>query len=110
MLLTAKAAAHPVLLTGTPALNCPMELFALVHAVRPDLFPKWKAFAQRYCAPRQIWRGGRFPATDYRGSDNLDELHALLTANCMIRRKKGEVLSQVRCSLPLPSPRPSRRL
>eukprot|EP01047_Picozoa_sp_COSAG01_P039507 COSAG01_NODE_3271_length_6320_cov_8.998554_2_plen_88_part_00 len=44
-----QSAARLVLLSGTPALNCPAELWTLVHTLRPDAFPDWDAYAERYC-------------------------------------------------------------
>ena len=48
---------------------------AQVHALRPDVFPKWKDFAARYCEPKKVWRG-RFASMDYRGASNLGEVLA----------------------------------
>jgi len=42
------------LLSGTPALAKPIELWPQVHALRPDLFPNYKNFTNKFCAPRYM--------------------------------------------------------
>ena len=32
-----------------PALNCPQELYSLVHTLDEETFPDWKEYAERYC-------------------------------------------------------------
>lgn len=38
-----------VLLSGTPALSRPEELYTQLDALRPGVFGSWTAFAKRYC-------------------------------------------------------------
>lgn len=85
-----KAAKRALLLSGTPALSRPVELFPQINAVCPVLFPYYQEFVQRYCAAHM----GRF-GYDVSGASNLDELHILLRGSVLIRRKKEEVLSQL---------------
>jgi len=40
-----------MLLTGTPALAKPKELFTLIHIIRPDIFTDFREFGMRYCDP-----------------------------------------------------------
>lgn len=40
-----------ILLTGTPALAKPKELFTIMHVLRPDIFRQFKEFGERYCDP-----------------------------------------------------------
>lgn len=40
-----------ILLTGTPILNKPAEIYNLMKAVRPDITPSFWDFAERYCDP-----------------------------------------------------------
>ena len=82
-----KAARRCFLLTGTPALNRPKEIFTQLSALVPDAKLKLKDFGERYCT------GTRFDR--YGGSQNLDELHSLLRGSVMVRRLKSEVLSQL---------------
>ncbi|XP_060119233.1 SWI/SNF-related matrix-associated actin-dependent regulator of chromatin subfamily A-like protein 1 [Heteronotia binoei] len=85
-----KAAKRVILLSGTPAMSRPAELYTQVAAVRPSFFPQFQAFALRYCdAKKRPW------GWDYSGSSNLGELKLLLEESIMIRRLKSEVLSQL---------------
>lgn len=85
-----KEAKRALLLSGTPALSRPVELFPQINAICPILFPLYQEFVQRYCAAHM----GRF-GYDVSGASNLDELHTLLRGSVLIRRKKEEVLSQL---------------
>ena len=84
-----KSSTYCALLSGTPALAKPVELFPQVCNLRPELFSNWRAFTQRYCAPKLMPWG-----MDYNGSSNLDELHGELR-KFMVRRLKHKVLSQL---------------
>ncbi|XP_048866570.1 SWI/SNF-related matrix-associated actin-dependent regulator of chromatin subfamily A-like protein 1 isoform X2 [Brienomyrus brachyistius] len=85
-----KAARRVILLSGTPALSRPAELYTQILAVRPSFFPRFHDFGLRYCDARQMPWGW-----DYSGSSNLGELKLLLEESVMIRRLKSEVLSQL---------------
>lgn len=85
-----KNARRALLLSGTPALSRPVELFPQINAISPLLFPLYQEYVERYCAAHV----GRF-GYDVSGASNLDELHALLRGSLLIRRKKEEVLSQL---------------
>ncbi|CAD8180757.1 unnamed protein product [Paramecium pentaurelia] len=81
-----------ILLTGTPALSKPRDLFNLLNIIRPDIFGNFKEFGYRYCDPKL----SRFTkGIDFDGASNLKELHFLLTNYIMIRRLKKDVLSQL---------------
>lgn len=41
-----------ILLSGTPVLSKPVEIFNLMKILRPDVHPNFKTFADRYCDPR----------------------------------------------------------
>ncbi|KAK5861167.1 hypothetical protein PBY51_022583 [Eleginops maclovinus] len=85
-----KAAKRVMLLSGTPAMSRPSELYTQILAVRPTLFPRFHEFGMRYCAATQSPWGW-----DYSGSSNLGELKLLLEECLMLRRLKSEVLSQL---------------
>lgn len=85
-----KNAKRALLLSGTPALSRPVELFPQINAISPILFPRYQEYVERYCAAHV----GRF-GYDVSGASNLDELHTLLRGSLLIRRKKEEVLSQL---------------
>ncbi len=80
-----------LLLTGTPALNRPSELFSQANMVRREFFPKFKQYAERYCdrkmSPLGYW--------DDSGSSNPHEVHWLAKKTVMIRRLKRDVLKDL---------------
>ncbi|XP_029789738.1 SWI/SNF-related matrix-associated actin-dependent regulator of chromatin subfamily A-like protein 1 isoform X2 [Suricata suricatta] len=79
-----------ILLSGTPAMSRPAELYTQIIGVRPTFFPQFHAFGLRYCdAKRQPW------GWDYSGSSNLGELKLLLEEAVMLRRLKSDVLAQL---------------
>ncbi|BFY98183.1 hypothetical protein BsWGS_01222 [Bradybaena similaris] len=84
-----KSAKRVLLLSGTPALSRPSELYSQITAVCPDLF-KFHEFGLRYCAAKEMQWGW-----DYSSSSNMVELQALLEEKIMIRREKKDVLSQL---------------
>uniref|UniRef100_A0A3Q0SW81 Zinc finger RANBP2-type containing 3 n=1 Tax=Amphilophus citrinellus TaxID=61819 RepID=A0A3Q0SW81_AMPCI len=88
-----QSAKRAVLLTGTPALGRPEELFMQIDALYPKRFGTWTDYAKKYCnahyryfGPRRQW--------DCRGASNLEELHQRLS-QIMIRRLKADVLTQL---------------
>lgn len=85
-----KAAKRVILLSGTPAMSRPSELYTQILAVRPTLFPRFHEFGMRYCDAREKNWGW-----DYSGSSNLGELKLLLEECLMLRRLKSDVLSQL---------------
>jgi len=85
-----RQARRAILLTGTPALARPIELFNLLNCLHPALFPSYLDYAKRYCAAHQ----GPF-GLDTAGSSNLEELHLVLQKHAMIRRLKKQVLTQL---------------
>ncbi|NWV09824.1 SMAL1 protein, partial [Ptilonorhynchus violaceus] len=85
-----KAAKRVILLSGTPAMSRPAELYTQIAAVQPAFFPQFHSFGLRYCDARKMPWGW-----DYSGSSNLTELKILLEESIMIRRLKSDVLSQL---------------
>lgn len=82
----AERAERLFLLTGTPITNRPLDLFALLRAIRHPLGDDQLAFALRYCAAFQNAFGW-----DMNGASNLDELHERLEG-VLLRRRKASVL------------------
>jgi superfamily II DNA or RNA helicase len=85
-----------VMLTGTPALNRPVELFPLLATLRPAQ-PEWKTyscFVNRYCDAKRTFFGGR-RGLDVSGSSQEAELYGLLSRLLMVRRLKADVLTQL---------------
>ncbi|XP_070546438.1 DNA annealing helicase and endonuclease ZRANB3-like [Ptychodera flava] len=83
-----------ILLTGTPALSRPAELFPQVQALKNKLLGSWTSYAKRYCNAQ--WRHfGRHRTWDTGGASNLPELHSMLKQHIMIRREKKQVLTEL---------------
>ena len=76
-------------LSGTPLTNRPAELWPTLNIIRPDLFGSFWHYASDFCEPRFI-RGG----WQYKGAENLKELHRQLQP-VMIRRRKRDVLDDL---------------
>ena len=79
-----------LLLSGTPILARPNEIYNLLRIQRPDIFYSFKEFGLRYCSPRESYFG-----VDWTGSSNMRELHLMLEKGLMIRRLKSEVLTEL---------------
>uniref|UniRef100_A0A674NBG6 SWI/SNF-related matrix-associated actin-dependent regulator of chromatin subfamily A-like protein 1 n=1 Tax=Takifugu rubripes TaxID=31033 RepID=A0A674NBG6_TAKRU len=90
LLFCPQAAKRVILLSGTPAMSRPSELYTQILAVRPLLFPRFHEFGLRYCDAKQSTWGW-----DYSGSSNLGELKLLLEESLMLRRLKSDVLAQL---------------
>ncbi|RZF34038.1 hypothetical protein LSTR_LSTR013433 [Laodelphax striatellus] len=79
-----------VLLSGTPALSRPVELYTQLVAMQPNFFGNFREYAKRYCDAKQ----SRF-GWDNSGSSHVDELKIVLESKFMIRRLKQDVLTQL---------------
>ncbi|UYV83104.1 SMARCAL1 [Cordylochernes scorpioides] len=86
----AQLAKRVILLSGTPALSRPMELYTQIALVSPGLFTSVQVFGMRYC-DGQVKPWGH----DYSGSSNMKELGIILEETIMIRRMKSEVITQL---------------
>lgn len=85
-----KKLAKILILTGSPIMSRPAEVWPLVNILRPDVFDSFFSFGARYCQPRF-----RFGKWEYKGAARIPELHALLNETCMIRRLKADVLKEL---------------
>lgn len=74
-----------MLLTGSPVLNRPNELWSLLHRIAPQRFASYWGFVNRYCVY------GGFKNKQIVGTKNKVELKGIL-AEYMIRRMKADVL------------------
>ena len=81
-----------VLMSGTPLINRPIELWTSVSTVAPWVpqFATFPKFAFRYTNPVNNGHGWNFT-----GSSNAPELNQLLTSHCMLRRLKVDVLKNL---------------
>ncbi len=80
------------LLTGTPILNRPMELYNLLKAMEHRLALDWMTYIRRYCGAfqrRNPYTGGMF--WDTSGAKNIPELREKMS-DIFLRREKKEVL------------------
>uniref|UniRef100_A0A914HB61 Uncharacterized protein n=1 Tax=Globodera rostochiensis TaxID=31243 RepID=A0A914HB61_GLORO len=84
-----KIAHRVLLLSGTPALSRPSELFTQIRMINPNIFPNWIKYATRYCEGRK----GRF-GFEAKGRSNPDELKTVMD-KIMIRRLKKDVLDDL---------------
>eukprot|EP00941_MAST-03F_sp_MAST-3F-sp1_P000243 g243.t1 len=86
-----------ILLSGTPALNRPVELYTQVYALRPKMFGTYLDYVNKYCNAKQKVRHsswGRQQYLDVTGASNLDQLNKKLEG-VMIRRRKNDVLKDL---------------
>ncbi|CAF0806668.1 unnamed protein product [Brachionus calyciflorus] len=79
-----------VLLSGTPALSRPAELYSQIQAISPTLFSNFHDFGMRYCDGKE----SRF-GMDYSGYSNMTELRLLLEEKILIRREKKDVIQEL---------------
>jgi SWI/SNF-related matrix-associated actin-dependent regulator 1 of chromatin subfamily A len=85
-----KSARFSLLITGTPALNRPIELFPQLFMLRPAYIKNYTTYAARYCNGKATPFG-----YDDRGSSNSCELNWILNKAFMVRRLKRDVLTQL---------------
>lgn len=85
-----RSAKYALLITGTPALNRPIELFSQLYMLRPSYIKNYTAYASRYCNGKATPFG-----YDDRGSSNMHELNWVLNHAFMVRRLKRDVLRQL---------------
>ena len=80
---------HVVLLSGTPVINSPMDLWTSLQLLIPDQLPSKVEYQRRFCPKKNERYGESF------GVSNMSELHERLRRSVMLRRMKEEVLSQL---------------
>lgn len=85
-----KDSKYALLLTGTPALSRPIELYTQLNSLIPRAISNPIKFAERYCDAKKTSFGW-----DFNGSSNLSELKLLLEKTVMIRRLKKDVLLEL---------------
>jgi len=83
-----KSASRAILLSGTPALSRPKELWSQLNVIDPEQWPQYSEFTKRYCQ-------GEAGEDGHKGASNVSELHLMLRENCMIRRLKSEILTSL---------------
>lgn len=86
----AKDVPRVLLLTGTPILNRPVELFNQINILDPKSWGSWWDFTGRYCGRRDTQWG-----LDVSGATRLDELSERLAGTVMVRHLKKDVLTEL---------------
>ncbi len=87
-----KNAKKIMLLTGTPILNRPIEIYPILRTLFPKVlgkYSRYQAFTERYCNAHQTTMGW-----DVSGSSNEEELGTQLK-KVMIRRFKKDVIQDL---------------
>ncbi|CAH0694761.1 unnamed protein product [Spodoptera exigua] len=82
--------ARAVLLSGTPALSRPAELYTQLSLIEPGFFTSYTDYGKRYCDGKQTNFGW-----DMTGQSNLTELQIILQKRFLIRRTKEQVLTKL---------------
>lgn len=85
------SAAKKVILTGTPILNRPIDLFYLLKWLDPIGWPNARIYQTRYCDAHF----DKYGFWNAKGASNLDELKARLQRTVLVRRKKEQVLKDL---------------
>lgn len=89
--LLCRAIPRRYLLSATPVLNRPIELFPLLHMVDPMTWSDYVEYGKRYCAGflEQVvgYGGKRISAWNFDGASDVAHLHSRLSAY-MLRRTK----------------------
>ena len=80
---------HVILLSGTPLLSAPIELFSLLNIIDPAQWNNYYDYARKFCAAKQTRFG-----LDVSGVSNAEELHTRIRGY-FLRRTKEEVLPQL---------------
>ncbi|XP_060205009.1 uncharacterized protein LOC132632894 isoform X4 [Lycium barbarum] len=92
----AAKAKHLILLSGTPSLSRPYDIFHQINILWPGLLGKTKYdFAKTYCNVRLVHGCQGKVFQDFSKGVRLEELHVLLKQSVMIRRLKEHVLLQL---------------
>ncbi len=83
-----------VLLSGTPVVNRPSELWRLLHLCDKNAWPSFADFKRRYLEGRKGKEVGRSLRTAAGKVERLDELHAKV-GPYLLRRLKSQVLTDL---------------
>lgn len=78
-----------ICISGTPIRNRPIDFYAQLKFLRPDVFSNKMDYALRYCNAKETPFGW-----DFKGASHLDELHKRI-APFYIRKTKEEVLKDL---------------
>ncbi|XP_045478328.1 SWI/SNF-related matrix-associated actin-dependent regulator of chromatin subfamily A-like protein 1 [Harmonia axyridis] len=85
-----KTSKRVILLSGTPALSRPSELYTQLSFIDSKFFVSFTEYSKRYCDGKSSHFGW-----DSSGQSNLQELEIILARKFMIRRTKDQVLASM---------------
>lgn len=85
--IPAISARRRIIMTGSPMLNRPRDLWVIARALAPRIFSNFMQFALRYCNAFETKYGWNLD-----GKSNLHELQEKLRGSFMLRRMKQDVL------------------
>ena len=80
-----------ILLTGTPIMNHPSDLFSQLNIIDPASYPNFFGFAKRYCGAYQ-WGEEGHKLWNFDGATNIEELAERLQSTIMLRQTKEQCL------------------
>lgn len=104
--LLSQSIPNVIMLTGTPVLSRPIEMFNVLSMIDPKKWNNYYSYATKYCEGQQGYWG--FEA---KGASNLPELKEKIS-KYFLRRTKEEVLSQLppknRVEVPIDLPKEER--
>lgn len=90
--ITPLEARRKVMLTGTPILNRPIELWNLLRLLDKDRWTNFMYFGKRYCNAHHNGWGWDFTGAN---EETLPELQRILRETIMVRRLKKDVLAEL---------------
>ena len=79
-----------ILISGTPAMSRPIELFTQLKLLMPKVFSNKAKYEDRYCDPKMTNWGKQ--AT---GCSRSEELKVILESTVMVRRMKNDILNEL---------------
>lgn len=79
-----------ILVSGTPAMSRPIELFTQLKLLLPKIFSNKNKYATRYCDPKDTPWGRQ-----YTGCTRPEELRVILESTVMVRRMKGDIMNEL---------------
>lgn len=85
-----KKAPHFIAISGTPIINRPFELYAVLKMLNGRIWKSVTAFGRKFCGAKYTPWGW-----DYSGCSRAKLLNKLLNRRCMIRRLKKDVLKDL---------------
>ncbi len=86
LLVASNQSKRVILMSGTPILNNPQDLYLLLKIVNPRLYPSYTKFTSEFCIVEQL-PFPPFPRVIQPGVKNKDKLISILS-QCMLRREK----------------------